>query len=64
MATDTEWRGRGDMTLLESLGGVGNRPAESLYWQFEVNGEYATRSAGAIELRQGDHVLWKLAPYE
>lgn len=62
------WRGSGEMTLLESLGGVASAGAaggsEGLNWQFEVNGVYATRGAGALRLESGDRVLWKLAPYE
>ncbi|TWU00110.1 hypothetical protein Pla108_10540 [Botrimarina colliarenosi] len=64
LAADTEWRGEGEMALLESLGGVPNQGADGLNWQFEVNGKYATAGAGAIRLEPGDRVLWKLAPYE
>jgi hypothetical protein len=63
-AVDTEWQGEGEMALLTSLKGRPNEGASGLNWQFEVNGKYATRSAGAVELRPGDSVLWKLAPYE
>ncbi|QDV72205.1 DUF4430 domain-containing protein [Botrimarina mediterranea] len=63
-AVDTEWQGEGAMAMLTSLRGRPNEGASGLNWQFEVNGEYATRSAGAVELRPGDSVLWKLAPYE
>lgn len=62
------WRGAGEMALLESLGGIASDGAAGgpagLNWQFEVNGVYATRGAGAIRLESGDRVLWKLAPYE
>lgn len=63
-AVDTEWQGEGEMALLTSLKGRPNEGASGLNWQFEVNGKYATSSAGAVELRPGDSVLWKLAPYE
>lgn len=63
-AADTEWQGEGEMTMLTSLKGRPNEGASGLNWQFEVNGKYATSSAGAVELRPGDSVLWKLAPYE
>ncbi|QDT67320.1 hypothetical protein MalM25_02170 [Planctomycetes bacterium MalM25] len=59
-----EWRGEGAMSLLILLGGEANQGAEGLNWQFEVNGVYADRGAGAFELAPGDRVLWKLAPYE
>lgn len=59
-----EWRGEGAMALLVSLGGEANQGADGLNWQFEVNGVYADRGAGAYELSPGDRVLWKLAPYE
>ncbi|MEO0531739.1 MAG: DUF4430 domain-containing protein, partial [Planctomycetota bacterium] len=64
----SRWRGEGEMALLESLGGVESAGAaggpEGLNWQFEVNGDYATRGAGVVRLESGDRVLWKLAPYE
>lgn len=60
----SRWRGGGAMAFLEELGGLENQGADGLNWQFEVNGEYATRGAGATELKQGDRVLWELAPYE
>lgn len=60
----TEWQGEGEMAMLTSLSGLANQGADGLNWQFEVNGEYATRGAGAVRLRPGDRVLWKLAPYE
>ena len=60
----SEWRGEGEMAFLESLGGVPNGGADGLNWQFEVNGEYAERGAGATTLAPGDRGLWKLAPYE
>lgn len=63
-AWDATWRGEGAMTLLISLGGDANEGADGLNWQFEVNGVYADRGAGAYELEAGDRVLWKLAPYE
>ena len=52
------------MAFLESLDGTPNEGADGLNWQFEVNGVYATRGAGATTLAPGDRVLWKLAPYE
>lgn len=63
-AVDTEWQGEGEMALLTSLKGRPNEGASGLNWQFEVNGKYATSSAGAVRLQPGDSVLWKLAPYE
>lgn len=63
-AADTQWQGEGEMTMLTSLKGRPNEGASGLNWQFEVNGKYATRGAGAVELRPGDSVLWKRAPYE
>ncbi len=58
------WRGDGEMALLESLGGIDSQGADGLNWQFEVNGRYADRGAGAYRLEPGDSILWKLAPYE
>lgn len=60
----SDWRGEGAMALLVTLGGEANQGADGLNWQFEVNGVYADRGAGAYELEPGDRVLWKLAPYE
>lgn len=60
----SDWRGEGEMALLEALGGVANQGGDGLNWQFEVNGVYADRGAGDFELAPGDRVLWKLAPYE
>lgn len=60
----SRWRGEGAMAFLESLAGDENQGAEGLNWQFEVNGQYATRGAGAVTLEPGDRVLWKLAAYE
>lgn len=64
LAGETTWRGQGEMALLESIDGVSNQGADGLNWQLWVNGQYATRGAGAYPLEAGDRVLWKLAPYE
>ena len=63
-AFPAEWRGDGEMAFLESLLDTPNQGADGLNWQFEVNGEYAERGAGAVRLEARDRVLWKLAPYE
>jgi len=60
----SQWRGAGADSFLESLAGTPNQGADGLNWQFDVNGDYATRSAGATPLRPRDRVLWRLAPYE
>lgn len=64
IAAVTRWRGEGAMALFVEIDGVANQGADALNWQYEVNGRYATEGAGAVELRPGDRVLWKLAPYE
>lgn len=64
LAFPSSWRGEGPMAFLESLEGAPNEGPDGLNWQFDVNGEYATRGAGAVTLEPGDSVLWKLAPYE
>jgi len=64
LSLPSEWRGAGEMAFLESLDGVANQGADGLNWQVEVNGRYAERGAGALRLRPGDRVLWRLAPYE
>jgi hypothetical protein len=64
LAAETRWRGEGAMALLEEIDGVPNQGPDGLNWQFEVNGRYATKGAGAVRMAPGDRVLWKLAPYE
>jgi hypothetical protein len=64
LVCSTRWQGEGVMALLVELDGVPNQGPDGLNWQFEVNGRYATEGAGAVVLRPGDRVLWKLAPYE
>lgn len=39
-------------------------PRKGLYWVFCVNGVFATRGAGDLNLNPGDAVIWKRAPYE
>ncbi|MBM4237713.1 MAG: DUF4430 domain-containing protein [Euryarchaeota archaeon] len=47
-------------TFVEGIGGVQNeRPGRG--WQFEVNGEYATKSCDQWALNEGDMVSWKFA---
>jgi hypothetical protein len=43
--------------FIEAINGVHN--TGNYYWQFWVNGEYATVGASQYELRHGDEVLWK-----
>ena len=43
--------------FIEAINGVHN--TGNYYWQFWVNGEYATVGASQYALRNGDEVLWK-----
>ncbi len=47
-------------TFVEGIGGAQNeRPGRG--WQFEVNGEYATKSCDKWTLNEGDMVRWAFA---
>lgn len=63
-AVASRWRGDGELLFLEALDGVASQPSEGLYWQFEVNDQYAQLGAGSTDLAPGDRVLWTLAAYE
>jgi len=43
--------------FIEAINGVHN--TGNYYWQFWVNGEYATVGASQYALQHGDQVLWK-----
>lgn len=43
--------------FIEAIHGVHN--TNNSYWQYWINGEYATVGAGQYVLQDGDEVLWK-----
>ncbi len=51
-----------DSYLIEGINGV--KGGNGKYWQYWVNGEYATVGANAFKLKNNDVVEWKLASYE
>lgn len=59
----SKWLTSGKMYRLIELGGRTDDEESSLYWQFDLNGEYGKRGAGQTVLQPGDSVLWRLAPY-
>lgn len=57
-------RGSGEMAFLSAIDGVANEPAGiggGRFWQFWVNGQYATRSMGVTTVGPGDVVSLALA---
>lgn len=56
--------GAGASALVASCAGRTNEGAGGLNWQFELNGEYGTKSAGVTTVKPGDRVLWKFAPFQ
>ena len=59
----SKWLTSGKMNRLIELGGRTDDEESSLYWQFDLNGEYGKQGAGQTVLQPGDSVLWRLAPY-
>lgn len=52
------------MAFLTELSGIANQGTEGRNWLFSVNGERSPEGAGAVELSEGDSVLWEFALYE
>lgn len=54
-------RGGGETAFITMIDGVTNERGggESRNWLYWVNTEFATRSAGVMEVQPGDVVLWK-----
>lgn len=48
--------------FITSINGTKNDGARNVWWQYCVNGEYATRGARNQEIRDGDVVRWVFAP--
>ncbi len=63
-AWEFTYEGAGESAFLTQLGQQANQGAEGNNWQYEVQGERANVSFGALQLVPGDRVLWKFAPYE
>ncbi|CAM3247261.1 DUF4430 domain-containing protein [Vagococcus fessus] len=53
-----------DNGMISSIDGNEQNVDENKYWLFDVNGEAATVSAGDLELKAGDEVVWKLNKLE
>jgi len=58
--------GKGAMTLITAIDGVGNQGGGTgtRNWIYRVNGRQATRSCAVFELRPGDRVLWAFTFYD
>jgi hypothetical protein len=56
--------GSGASALVTAAAGRTNEGAGGLNWQFELNGQYGTKSAGVTPVEPGDRVLWKFAPFQ
>ncbi len=56
--------GRGASALVTAAAGRTNEGAGGLNWQFELNGQYGTKSAGVTTVKPDDRVLWKFAPFQ
>ncbi len=56
--------GSGASALVTAAAGRMNEGAGGLNWQFELNDQYGTKSAGATTVEPGDRVLWKFAPFQ
>lgn len=51
-----------DDVYVTSINGSRNDGSRGLWWQYCVNGEYASQGAQHQEVRDGDAVLWTYAP--
>jgi hypothetical protein len=56
--------GSGASALVTAAAGRSNEGAGGLNWQFELNGQYGTKSAGVTPVQAGDRVLWKFALFQ
>ncbi len=45
--------------FIESIDNIGGDATNNKWWQYWVNGEYATIGAGDFQLKNGDSVEWK-----
>lgn len=52
----------GDLAFIISIDGVSQD--EDHWWQYWVNGEYASVAASLYNLQDGDHVLWNLTTFD
>ena len=59
-----ERTGEGGQAFVNAIRSKENEGAGGRNWQYFVNGERATVSAGAQPVSPGDRVLWSFAPYE
>jgi len=57
------YRGSGSSAMITKIGDLKNE-GDGKNWLYEVNGKPAEISAGILELKAGDAVLWKFQVYD
>jgi hypothetical protein len=53
--------GRGETIFITAIDNVANEGANGRNWRYTVNDQPAQRSAGVMELKAGDAVVWRFA---
>lgn len=53
--------GQGETTFITAIDGQENEGAGQRNWRYTVNDQPARYSAGAMELKNGDSVVWRFA---
>lgn len=55
------YTGKGDTTFVTAIDGQENEGADQRNWRYTVNDQPARYSAGVMELKNGDSVVWRFA---
>lgn len=61
-----DYTGRGETAILSAIDGVENQGAgrDAKNWLYWVEGRFATKSFAVAEVRPGETVTWRFAPYD
>lgn len=55
--------GEGETRFVSAIDGLENLGSAGDNWTFRINGKLGDRSSDAVELKDGDEVLWKFGEY-
>jgi len=53
------FNGRGETTFITTIDDAMNEGANGRNWRYTVNNQPAQQSAGVMELKAGDAVIWR-----